>query len=99
MAKPKFQPLGGSILVKPVTADKVTSSGIVLPDTINKEKPQKGEIVVLGTGKVNDKGEKVAFNVKIGDVVIFKKYSPDDIEIDGEEYLIMNEDDILGIVG
>jgi chaperonin GroES len=99
MAKPKFQPLGGSILVKPVTAEKVTSSGIVLPDTIDKEKPQKGQVVVLGTGKINEKGEKIAFNVKVGDVVIFKKYSPDDIEIDGVEYLIMTEEDILGIVG
>jgi len=98
MVKPKFQPLGGNILVKPAKNEKTTSSGIVLPDTIDKEKPQKGVIVALGTGKVTDKGEKIAFNIKVGDSVIFKKYSPDELEIDGEDYLIMTEDDILGIV-
>lgn len=98
MTKPKFQPLGGNILVKPVVNEKTTSAGIVLPDTVDSEKPHKGEIVNLGTGKLNDKGEKVAFNVKIGDTIIFKKYSPDEIEIDGQDYLIMTEDDILGVI-
>ena len=98
MAKPNFQPLGASILVKPVEEEKATSSGIVLPDTVDKEKPQKGKVIALGTGKLTPDGEKIAFNVKVGDMVIFKKYSPDEIEIDGEDYLIMTEDDILGVV-
>lgn len=93
----KLQPIGGNILVKPVT-ETTTTSGIVIPDSVDKEKPQKGEVVSLGTGFINDKGDKVPFNVKIGDTVFFKKYSPDEIEIDGEEFLIMAESDILAII-
>lgn len=99
MAKPKITPIGGNILVKPVTQDQTTASGIVLPDTVDKEKPQKGKIIALGTQRLSNTGEKIDFNVKVGDIVLFKKYSPDDIEVDGEEYLIMDEDAILAIVG
>jgi len=96
--KTKVKPLGGNILVEPVEEESKTASGIVLPDTVDKEKPQKGKIIALGTGKVTDDGKKVPFNVKVGDIVIFKKYSPDEIEASGKEYLIMSEDDILAIV-
>ncbi len=95
--KNKIKPLGGNILVEPVKEESKTASGIVLPDTVDKEKPQKGKIVALGTGKVSEQGKKIAFNVKVGDTVIFKKYSPDEIEIDGNEYLIMGEEDILAV--
>ncbi|MBD3279918.1 co-chaperone GroES [Candidatus Dojkabacteria bacterium] len=98
MAKPKFKPIGPNILVKPVEEEQKTDSGIVLPDTVDKEKPQKGKVIAIGTGIVDD-GKKLQFNVKVGDIVIFKKYSPDEIEIDGEDYLIMTEGDILGIIG
>ncbi len=97
-AKTKIKPLGGNILVEAVSEESKTASGIVLPDTVDKEKPQKGKIIALGTGKVTDNGKKIPFNVKVGDIVIFKKYSPDEIEIDETEYLIMNEDDILAII-
>lgn len=97
-AKAKITPLGGNILVEPVSEETKTASGIVLPDTVDKEKPQKGKIVALGTGKVTEDGKKVPFNVKIGDIVIFKKYSPDEVEMDDNEYLIMSEEDILAIV-
>lgn len=97
-AKTKIKPLGGNILVEAVSEESKTASGIVLPDTVDKEKPQKGKIIALGTGKVADNGTKIPFNVKVGDIVIFKKYSPDEIEIDETEYLIMNEDDILAII-
>lgn len=96
--KESVKPLGGHILVKPLEEDKTTASGIVLPDTVDKEKPQKGKIIALGTGKVTDDGKKIAFNVKVGDVVIFKKYSPDEIEIEDEDYLIMTEEDVLAVV-
>ena len=96
--KSKIKPLGGNILIEAVEEESKTASGIVLPDTVDKEKPQKGKIMALGTGKVTDQGKKISFNVKVGDVVIFKKYSPDDIEIDGKEYLIMSEEDILAVV-
>ena len=98
MAKGKLTPIGGNILVKAVSSEKVSSSGIVLPDTMDKEKPQKGQVVALGSGRITPDGKKVSFNVKVGDIVIFKKYSPDEIEVDGEDYLIMDEDAILGIV-
>ena len=96
MAKVNLKPLGGNILVKPVSEKSV--SGIVLPDTVDREKPQKGEIVALGTGKLAKDGKKLPFNVKVGDVVLFKKYSPDEVEVDGEDYLIMDEDAILAIL-
>jgi len=93
----KLQPIGGNILVRPET-EQQTAAGIVLPDTVDKEKPQRGKVVALGTGKLNDKGEKIKFNVKVGDIIVFKKYSPDEIEVDDEELLIMEESDILGII-
>lgn len=96
MAKVNLKPLGGNILVKPVAEKSV--SGIVLPDTVDREKPQKGEVVALGTGKITNEGKKVEFNVKVGDVILFKKYSPDEIEVDGEDYLIMDEDAVLAIL-
>ncbi len=99
MAKPKIKPVGGNILVKPVQEETTTQAGIVLPDTVDKEKPQKGEIIALGSQRLSQTGEKIGFSVKVGDIVVFKKYSPDEIEIDGEKYLIMDEDAILAIIG
>ncbi len=96
MAKVNLKPLGGNTLVKPVAEKSV--SGIVLPDTVDREKPQKGEVVALGTGKVTNEGKKVEFNVKVGDIILFKKYSPDEIEVDGEDYLIMDEEAVLAIL-
>lgn len=93
-----LQPLGDNIVVKPVSDDSVTASGIVIPSTASKEKPQKGEVVALGTGRVLKDGKKVAFTVKVGDMVLFKKYSPDEIKIDAEELLIMSEADVLAII-
>jgi len=98
VTKTKLTPIGGNILVKAVSKEKVSASGIVLPDTVNSEKSQKGKIIALGTGKISHDGKKIAFNVKIGDDVIFKKYSPDEIEVDGEEFLIMDEDSILAVI-
>jgi len=98
MAKVKFTPIGGNILVKPQTEEKKSSAGIVLPDTVDKEKPQQGEVIALGAGKLNPEGKRVAFSVKVGDTVVFKKYSPDEIEVDGEDYLIMDEDAVLGVI-
>lgn len=97
MAKPNINPIGGNILVEPLEEETKTVGGIVLPDTVNKEKPQKGKVIALGTGKILD-GKKIDFNVKVGDKVLFKKYSPDEIEIDDKEYLIMDEDAILAVI-
>ena len=93
----KLRPLGGNILVKRVEAETKTKSGIVLPDTA-KEKPRRGKIVALGDGKLLDSGERAPFSVKKGDEVVFTSYGGSEIKIDGEELLIMNEDDILAVV-
>ena len=97
-AKLKIQPLGGNILVEAISDEAKTASGIVLPDTVDKEKPQRGKVIAIGTGKVTAEGKKVPFNVKVGDIIIYKKYSPDEVKIDDKEYLIMSEEEILAIV-
>lgn len=98
MAKAKLIPIGGNILVKPVNQDTVSASGIVLPSASEQERPQKGEIIALGTGRILPDGRRAEFGVKVGDTVIFKKYSPDEVEVDDEKYLIMDEEAILAIV-
>ncbi len=94
----KLKPLGDHVIVKPMIEDQVTKSGIVLPDTVDKEKPEKGEVVAVGSGKLLDNGQTARMSVKAGDKVMFKKYSPDEIKVDGVEYLIISEGDILGIL-
>lgn len=93
----KVQPLGDRILVKRIEAEEKTPGGIVVPDSA-KEKPREGEVVSLGTGKVDDKGEKQPFTVKVGDRVLFESYAGTEVKIDGEEHLVMKEEDILGII-
>lgn len=92
----KLEPLGDKVIVKPVTEETVSKGGIIIPDTA-KEKPQEGEIIAAGPGKTDKAGNKVAMEVKVGDRVIFGKYSGSEIKIDGEKYLIMPESDILAI--
>lgn len=94
----KLKPLNNNVIVKASTKEEVTKSGIVLPDTMDKEKPEQGEVIAIGPGKLTDAGQRVEMTVKIGDKVVFKKYSPDDIKIDDEEYLVINENDILAII-
>ncbi len=98
MAGVNVRPLGDRVLVQPIEEEEVKKGGIIIPDTA-KEKPQEGKVVALGTGKVNDEGKKVDFTVKKGDRVLISKYGGTEIKIEGENYLIMREDDILGIIG
>ncbi|MEW6359739.1 MAG: co-chaperone GroES [Planctomycetota bacterium] len=93
----KIVPLGDKVLVKRLKAEEKTAGGIVLPDTA-KEKPQEGEIIALGDGKVLDSGERSKFQVKAGDKVLFASYAGTEIKIEGEEYLIMSEEDILAVL-
>jgi chaperonin GroES len=97
MADFKIKPLADRVIVKPKEAEETTKGGIILPDTA-KEKPVEGTIVAVGGGKVTDDGKTVALNVKVGDVVLYGKYSGTEVKIDGEEYLIMRESDIYGIL-
>jgi len=91
-----IKPLADRVVVKIISAEEKTQGGIVLPDTA-KEKPQVAEVVAVGTGKVLDNGTKLAPEVKVGDKVIFSKYSGSEVKIDGVEYLILRESDILAI--
>ncbi len=93
----KLRPLGDKILVKRVEAETKTKSGIVLPDSA-KEKPKRGKILSLGAGKRLDNGEIAPFSVKVGNEVIFTSYAGTEVKIDGEELMIMSEDDILAVV-
>jgi len=97
MAKLKLNPLADRVVVKPAEAEEKTKGGIILPDTA-KEKPVEGTIVAAGPGKVADNGEVVKMTVKVGDKVLYGKYSGTEVIIDGEEYLIMRESDIFAIV-
>ncbi len=93
-----LQPLGGNIVVQAVEDDSVTASGVIIPSTASKEKPQKGKVIALGTGRILDNGTKVEFSVKVDDMVLFKKYSPDEVKLEDEDYLIMSEEDVLAII-
>lgn len=97
MSELKIQPLADRVVLKPVTEEK-SKSGIVIPKTADEEKPEQGEVVAVGSGKKNDKGEVTPVAVKIGDKVLFSKYSPNEIEIDGQKYLVVREEDILAIL-
>lgn len=93
-----LRPLHDHVIVKAITEDEVTKSGIVLPDTVDKEKPEKGEVIAVGPGKLMESGQRAEMSVKINDKVMFKKYSPDEIKVDGEEYLVISEGDIMAIL-
>ncbi len=90
------KPLGDRVVVKVIEPDQKTASGIVLPDKA-KEKPQEGEVVAVGTGKVLDNGTRIDLEVKTGDKIIFSKYAGSEIKVDNEEYLILRQDDILAL--
>ena len=93
----KFKPLGDRALVRLVEREETTPSGIVLPDTA-RQKPQTAEVVAVGEGKLDDKGQRVPLDFSQGDVIVFAKYSGTEITLDGEDYMILEADDILGVV-
>ncbi|MBU0968226.1 MAG: co-chaperone GroES [Proteobacteria bacterium] len=93
----KIRPLNDRILVKRLESETKTAGGIIIPDSA-KEKPVEGEVIAVGSGKLNDKGERVALEVKKGDFVLFSKYGGTDIKVEGVDHLIMREDDILGVI-
>ena len=93
----KIQPLSDHILLEPLRSEK-KKGWIILPDTIDKERPEKAKVVAVGPGKLNKDGKRVPVEVKKGQVVLFKKYGPDEIKIDDKEYLIAREEDILAVL-
>ncbi len=97
MAEVKIKPLGDRIIVKPIERETM-KGGIIIPDTA-KEKPMEGEVLAVGPGKLTDKGERSAMDVKKGDRVLYGKYSGTEVKLDDETYLIIHQDEILGILG
>ena len=93
-----IKPLADRVLIEPISVEEKTKSGIIIPDTIDKEKSEQGKVVAVGPGKLNEKGELVSMNIKKGDIVLFTKYGPNEIKIDNKEYLIAREEDILAIL-
>ena len=96
-AKVRIQPLGDRVIVKPLEAKEVRKGGIIIPETV-KEKPQEGEIIAAGKGKTTEDGKLIAMELKTGDKVLYGKYSGTEIKINDEDYIIMREEDVLGII-
>jgi chaperonin GroES len=93
-----IKPLNDHVIVKPIAEEEATKAGIILPDTVDREKPEKGEVLALGPGKLLENGGRASMSVKVGDKVMFKKYGPDEIKVDGEELLVIKEEDIIAII-
>lgn len=93
-----LKPLSDRLVVKPLTKEEVTASGIILPDTVEKERPEQGEVVAAGPGRLLENGSTAPMHVKVGDKVVFKKYSPDEVKVEDEEYLVISEADVLAVI-
>ena len=96
-SKLKLKPLGGRVIVEPIEQDEITAGGIILPETA-KEKPQEGKILAAGPGDRDDEGKRIAMEVKVGDKVLYAKYSGTEVKVDGKKLLILRESDILAVV-
>jgi chaperonin GroES len=99
--KSNIRPLGDRVLVKPIDEleGKMTSSGIIIPDTVDREKPEKGTVIAVGEGRRTDNGVVLPMSVKVGDKVLFSKYGPDEVKVGDEEYYIIGESSILAVIG
>ena len=93
----KFRPLHDRVVIRRIEADVKTAGGIIIPDTV-KEKPQEGEVIAVGPGALDDSGKRVTLDVKAGDRILFGKWSGTEVKIDGQDYLIMKESDIMGVI-
>ncbi len=94
----KLRPLADRIIVKPVAKEEMSKGGIILPDTVDKERPEQGEVMDVGPGKLLENGARSSMSVKQGDKVLFKKYAPDEFKIDGVEYLVLSESDVMAVI-
>ena len=93
-----LKPLGDHVIIKPLSEEETTKSGIILPDTVDKEKPEKGEVLAVGPGKILDNGQRAEMSVKVGNKIIFKKYSPDEIKVGDDEVLVIKEEDVIAVI-
>ena len=94
----KLRPLGDRVIVKAMSKEEKSKGGIILPDTVDKERPEQGEVSAVGPGKLLENGLRAPMNVKVGDKIVFKKYSPDEVKIDGIEHLVLSESDVMAVV-
>src|SRR3989338_9202515 len=94
----KLRHLGDRVIVKPAAKEEMTKTGIILPDTVNKERPETGEVIAVGPGKMLENGSRSAMSIKVGDKIVFKKYSPDEVKIDDVEYLVIAESDVMAVI-
>ena len=94
----QLKPLSDHLVVKAVLEEQATRAGIIVPVTVDKEKPEKGKVVAVGPGKMMENGQRMPMGVKVGDTVLFKKYSPDEVKVDKEEFLVTSESDVLAII-
>lgn len=94
----KIKPFNDYVLVEPIKQEEITKGGIIIPETAREERAVKGKVIAVGPGKINEKGERVPINIKEGQVIIFKKYAPDEVKVDDKEYYFIREDDIMAIL-
>lgn len=94
----QLKPTGDHIIVKALEAEKTTASGIIIPDSSDKERPEKGEVLAVGPGRMLDNGQRRAMEVQVGQKVVFKKYAPDEVKVDGATYLVIGADDVIAII-
>jgi chaperonin GroES len=93
-----LKPVGDHIVVKPISAEETSASGIIIPDTVEKERAERGEVLAVGPGKTLENGTRSQMDVKPGDKVVFKKYAPDEIKIGKDEYLVIRMDDVMAVI-
>ena len=94
----QLRPIGDRVILKTAPKEEVTKSGIILPDTMDKERPEQGEVVAVGPGRLLESGSRAAMSVKVGDKVVFKKYTPDEVKTDDIEYLVISESDVMAVI-
>lgn len=94
----QLRPLGDRLIVKAAVKEEITKLGIILPDTVGKERPEQGEVIAIGPGRFLDNGSRVPMSVAVGNKVVFKKYGPDEVKIDGVEYLVISESDVMAVI-
>lgn len=94
----QLKPVSDHIVLKTVEAESTTAAGIIIPDTVEGERPEKGEVVAVGPGKIGENGARLPLEVQVGQTVVFKKYSPDEVKVDGETYLVIRAEDVIAII-
>jgi chaperonin GroES len=93
-----LRPLADRLIIAAGKKEEVTASGLVLPDTASKERPEQGEVIAVGPGRFDEDGERIPMSVKVGDTIVFKKYSPDEVKVGDKEYLVISEADVLAVI-